>query len=102
LRVTGTRKVLSNFSNASLAPATILAFFAARAAFCLADADAEDARGWPPAAEDACGSLCLARDDAADDADAEDARGWPPAAEDASGSLLPATSPDDGCLVFDH
>ena len=52
--------------------------------------------------KDACGSLCLARDDAADDADAEDACGWPPAAEDASGSLLPATSSDDGCLVFDH
>ena len=32
--------------------------------------------------------------DAADDADAEDARGWPPAAEDASGSLLSAKSAD--------
>ena len=80
----------------------MIAFLSARATLFLADAGAEDARGWPPAAEDACGSLCLARDGAADDADAEDACGWPPAAEDASGSLLPATSPDDGCLVFDH
>jgi hypothetical protein len=44
----------------------------------------------------------MASDDAADDADAEDACGWPPTADNASGSLLSASKSDDGCLVVDH
>ena len=37
-----------------------------------------------------------------EDADAEDACGWPPTADNASGSLLSASKSDDGCLVADH